>query len=70
MLGFIEEYNQLIRKSFDDDVDFENKNGLFMVQKLVEKSNKYIKENILDKYVQNFFEDEIKKVDNLYQKIN
>ena len=70
MLGFIEEYNQLIRKSFDDDVDFENKNGLFMAQKLVEKSNKYIKENILDKYVQNFFEDEIKKVDNLYQKIN
>ena len=38
MLGFIEEYNQLLRKSFDDDLDFENKYNLFMAQKLVVKS--------------------------------
>ena len=70
LLGFIEEYNQLLRKSFDDDLDFENKYNLFMAQKLVVKSNKYIKENILDKIIKNFFDDAIKNIDTLYQKIN
>ena len=70
MLGFIEEYNQLMRKSFDDDIDFENKYTLFMAQKLVDKSNKYIKENILDKLIQKYFDEETKKIDDLYQKIN
>ena len=70
MLGFIEEYNKLLRKSFDDDLDFENKYNLFMAQKLVVKSNKYIKENILDKIIKNFFDDAIKNIDTLYQKIN
>jgi hypothetical protein len=70
MLGFIEEYNQLMRKSFDDDIDFENKYTLFMAQKLVDKNNKYIKENILDKLIKKYFDEEIKKIDDLYQKIN
>ena len=70
LLGFIEEYNQLMMKSFDDDNDFKKKYNLFMAQKLVDKSNKYIKENILDKLIQKYFDEEIKKIDDLYQKIN
>ena len=70
MLQFIEEYNQLMSKSFDDDNDFNNKYSLFMAQKLVEKSNKYIKENILDNIIQNYFNEDLKNIDNLYQKIN
>ena len=70
MLGFIEEYNKLILNSFDDEEDFQYKYNLFAAQKLIDKSNKYIKENILDKIVTNFFNDAIKKVDDLYLKIN
>ena len=43
MLEFIEEFNQIMRQSFDDDADFEDKYKLFMAQKLLEKSNQYIK---------------------------
>lgn len=70
MVEFIEEYNKLMQKSFDDDADFENKYNLFMAQKLLEKSNKYIKENILDNLINNYFDEEIQNIDNLYQKIN
>ena len=63
MLQFIEEYNQLMSKSFDDDNDFNNKYSLFMAQKLVEKSNKYIKENILDNIIQNYFNEDLKNTD-------
>ena len=70
MLGFIEEYNELIRKSFDNEADFEDKYTLFMAEKLVQKSNKFVKDNILDKLVQNFFDEAIINIDNLYQKIN
>ena len=70
MMGFIEEYNKLIIKLFDDNNDFEDKYKLFMAQKLVEKSNKYIKENILDKHVKNFFNENFKNIDNLFQIIN
>ena len=69
MLEFIEEFNQIMRQSFDDDADFEDKYKLFMAQKLLEKSNKYIKENILDNLIKDYFDKEIINIDNLYQKI-
>ena len=69
MLEFIEEFNQIMRQSFDDDADFEDKYKLFMAQKLLEKSNQYIKENILDNLIKDYFDKEIINIDNLYQKI-
>ena len=69
MLEFIEEFNQIMRQSFDDDSDFEDKYKLFTAQKLLEKSNQYIKENILDNIINDYFDKEIINIDNLYQKI-
>ena len=69
ILEFIEEYNQLMRKSFDDDSDFEEKYKLFSAQKLLDKSNKYIKEKILDDIINNYFDKELQNIDELYQKI-
>ena len=69
MLEFIEEFNQIMRQSFDDDADFEDKYKLFTAQKLLEKSNQYIKENILDNLIKDYFDKEIINIDNLYQKI-
>ena len=70
ILEFIEEYNQLMRKSFDDDSDFEEKYKLFSAQKLLDKSNKYIKEKILDNIINNYFDKELKNIDELYKKIS
>ena len=70
MIGFIEEYNKLILTSFNDEDDFDYKYSLYAAQKLIDKSNKFIKENILDKMVTIFFDEALKNVENLYDKIN
>ena len=44
--------------------------NLINAQKQVEKNNKSIKENILDKLIQPYFNESIKNIENIYQKIN
>ena len=69
-MNFIEKYNKLIKQAFDDENDFNIKYNLYSAQKQIEKNNKLVKENILDKLIQPYFNDAIKNIDNIYQKIN
>ena len=69
-MSFVDKYNSLIKQAFDDEKDFNMKYSLYEAQKQVEKNNKLIKENILDKLLQPYFNDSIKNIDNIYQKIN
>ena len=70
MISFIEKYSKLVKEAFDDESDFNMKYNLYMAQKEVEKNNKLIKENILDKLVQPCLNEAVKNIDNMYQKIN
>ena len=69
-MNFIEKYNSLIKQAFDDEKDFNTKYVLYEAQKQVEKNNKLIKENILDKLLDPYFNNSMKGIDNIYQKIN
>ena len=69
-MDFVDKYNTLIKQAFDDENDFNIKYNLYSAQKQIEKNNKLIKENILDKLIQPCFNDAIKNIDNIYQKIN
>ena len=69
-MNFIDKYNTLIKQAFDDENDFNIKYNLYSAQKQLDKNNKYIKENILDKLIQPCFNDAIKNIDNIYQKIS
>ena len=69
-MSFIEKYNTLIKQAFDDENDFNMKYNLYEAQKQVEKNNKLLKENILDKLIQPCFNDAIKNIENISLKIN
>ena len=69
-INFIEKYNTLIKQAFDDENDFNMKYNLYEAQKQIEKNNKLVKENILDKLIQPCLAEAIKNIENLSQKIN
>ena len=69
-INFIEKYNSLIKQAFDDENDFNMKYNLYEAQKQIEKNNKLVKENILDKLIQSCLSEAIKNIENLSQKIN
>ena len=69
-ISFIEKYNTLIKQAFDDENDFNMKYNLFEAHKQLEKNNRLVKENILDKLITPCFNDSIKNIENLSQKIN
>ena len=69
-MNFVDKYNTLIKQAFEDENDFNMKYNLYAAQKQIEKNNKIIKDNILDKLIQPCFNDAIKNIDNIYQKIN
>ena len=70
MMGFIDKYNTLIKQAFENENDFNDKYNLYMAQKQLEKNNKQLKENIIDKLIQPWFNDGTKNIENIYQKIN
>ena len=69
-MNFIDKYNTLIKQAFDDENDFNIKYNLYNAHKQVEKNNKLIKENIIDKLIKPYFNESLKNIDNIYQKIN
>ena len=60
IMNFVDKYNELMKKSFDDENDFKTKYNLYLAQKEVIKNNKLVKENILDKLVQPCFKEALK----------
>jgi hypothetical protein len=70
MMEFVEKYNTLIKQAFEDDNDFNTKYNLFIAQKQLDKTNKELKDNIIDKHVQPWIKDGTKGIENIYQKIN
>jgi hypothetical protein len=70
MMEFVEKYNTLIKQAFEDDNDFNTKYNLFIAQKQLDKTNKDLKDNIIDKLIQPWIKDGTKGIENIYQKIN
>ena len=69
-IEFIEKYNSLIKEAFENENDFNSKYNLYSAYMQVEKNNKSLKENILDKLIQPSINEAIKNIENIYQKIN
>ena len=70
LLKFVNEYNNIIKEAFSDENDFNNKYSLFLAQKEISKYNQIFKDNVLDKLIQPFFNENLKKLQNIYQNIS
>lgn len=69
IMSFVKKYDELLKQSFDDDKDFNNKYNFYKANLEIIDNAKKFKENYFDKLLQPFFSESSKKINSISQQI-